>query len=89
MEFSQPEIKIINDAIKFVNRWRWYKYVLAATMIVLMWLCYFLISSEEYIRFASLVGVLIGLILGYLIRNWAAPRKEALLLKLVSNQKNT
>ncbi|WP_426357876.1 hypothetical protein ACPUVO_15690 [Pseudocolwellia sp. HL-MZ19] len=89
MEFSQPEVKIINESIKFINRWQWYKYVLVATMIALIFFCYFLIINQGYGKFAGLVGVPIGLIFGYLIRNWTTPKKEALLLKLVSNQKNT
>ena len=89
MEFSQPEVKIINESIKFVNRWQWYKFVLVATMIALICFCYFLITHESYGKFSGLVGVPIGLIFGYLIQNWATPKKEALLLKLVSNQKNT
>ncbi|WP_426369880.1 hypothetical protein [Pseudocolwellia sp. HL-MZ7] len=58
-------------------------------MIILISFCYFLITNQGYGKFSGLVSVPIGLILGYLIRNWTTPKKEALLLKLVSNQKNT
>ncbi|MDN3653418.1 hypothetical protein QWY77_11760 [Thalassotalea ponticola] len=87
MKYSQPEVKIINESIKFVNRWRWYKYVLVVTVIVLIWFSYFLITNEGYGKFSALVGVPVGLLLGYLKRNWTTPRKEALLIKLVSNLK--
>jgi hypothetical protein len=89
MEFSQPEVKIINQSIRLVKQWRWYKYVLVATLISLVYLCYFLTSSDNYGKFAGLIGVPIGLVLGYLLRNWSTPKKEALLLKLVSNRENT
>jgi hypothetical protein len=89
MELNQPEIKIINQSIWFVNQWRWYKYALVAVLFSLIYFCYFLISSDNNGKFAGLVGVPIGLILGYLLRNWSTPKKEALLLRLVSNQKNT
>ena len=89
MEFSQPEVKIINESIRFVNRWYWYKYVLLVTLMLLIYFCGFLIFSSEHARFSSLIGVPIGLIIGYLARNWAAPKKEALLLKLVQSQERT
>jgi len=89
MEFSQPEVKIINESIRFVNRWRWYKYVLLTTLISLIYLFVYLTFNESDGRLSSLLSVPIGLIIGYLARNWSRPQKEALLLKLVKTNKST
>jgi len=89
MEFSQPEVKIINESIRFVNRWYWYKYVLLVTLILLIYFCGFLIFSSVHALYSSLIGVPTGLIIGYLARNWSAPKKETLLLKLVQKQERT
>jgi len=89
MDYSQPEVKIINQSIKFVNRWHWYKYVLLVTLILLIYFCGYLFFSSDYTRFSSLIGVPTGLIIGYLARNWSKPKKEVLLLKLVKAQKRT
>jgi len=89
MEFSQPEVKIINESIRFVNRWSWYKYALLALLISLIYFCGHLIFNDNDGRLSSLVSVAIGLIIGYLGRNWNEPKKETLLLKLVKNHKNT
>jgi len=89
MDFSQPEVKIINQSIRFVNRWHWYKYILLVTLILLIYFCGSLIFSSDYARFSILIGVPTGLIIGYLVSNWSKPKKEALLLKLVKAQKST
>jgi hypothetical protein len=88
MEFSRSEVKIVDASTKYVNRWKWYKYLLVATILVLIWFCYFLITTECYGVFLVIVGPAIGFILGYLSRNWETQKKEALLLKLVTNQKH-
>ncbi|TWX45091.1 hypothetical protein [Colwellia hornerae] len=90
MELSQPEVKIINESIKFVNRWFWYKYVLVAALIPMIYLSVFLIFSDNHDgRLSSLLSVAIGLIIGYLARNWSEPKKETLLLKLVKTLKRS
>jgi len=89
MDFSQSEVKTINQSIKFVNQWVWYKWVLLLTSVILISFTAFLVSSTNYGKYAWLVSLLIGLLLGYLSRNWEKPKKEALLLRLLQSQKNT
>ena len=88
MCLSRSEVKVVNESIKFINRWKWYKYLLVTTMFVLIWLCYFLTTTENNWAFLSILGPAIGITLGYLGRNWETPKKEALLIKLVTNQKH-
>ena len=77
MDFSQSEIRTINNSIKFVNSWYWFRWVLVITLLILIVLVESLISDRSNINFSGLLSVPIGLILGYLLRNW---------LKLVNEQ---
>lgn len=86
MDFSQSEIRTINNSIKFVNSWYWFRWVLVITLLILIVLVESLISDRSNINFSGLLSVPIGLILGYLLRNWSKPKKESLLLKLVNEQ---
>jgi hypothetical protein len=87
MEFSQPEVRIINESIKFVNRWHWYKYVLVATLIPMTYSAgFFIFSDRNDSRLSGVLSLAIGFTIGYLFRNWSKPKKETLLLKLVKAQ---
>lgn len=86
MDFSQSEIRTINNSIKFVNSWYWFRWVLVITLLILIVLVESLISDRSNINFSGLLSVPMGLILGYLLRNWSKPKKESLLLKLVNEQ---
>ncbi|WP_448550506.1 hypothetical protein [Thalassotalea fusca] len=86
MDFSQSEVRIINRSIQHVNNWRWYKWILVSTLLMLLGFCWYLFTERDMIRFVPIIGAPIGLVFGYLLHNWSTPKKESLLLKLVKLQ---
>lgn len=89
MEFNQQEVKLINQALRLVNQWHWYKFGLIVSLMLLVYFYYFLFTSDNYTKHSSAIAIAIGWIIGYLVRNWSGPQQEKLLLRLVWNQKKS
>ncbi|NMP33465.1 hypothetical protein HII17_18110 [Thalassotalea sp. M1531] len=89
MKYSKSENKIIQDSYKYITHWKWHRYALTTLLFILLALGIYLIFHNDYGIFAGFIGGSFGILLSYLIQNWSVPKKEALIVKLVKNQKST
>ena len=88
MEFNETEIKIIKRSTKYVNNWFWYRVALVLLLLTLATIAIFYDGNIAYQdgKYSFLVNILIGGTFGYLVSNWSAPKKDALLIKLLENK---